>query len=50
MNYLDTHKNRIRESARTNPLKAYFLGGFQHCSAKQKRQVYEYLKSLRRVQ
>ena len=26
MDYIDTHKNRIRISANKNPLKAYFLG------------------------
>lgn len=47
MNYIDTHKNRIRQSARSNPLKAYFLGGFDQCTEKQKKQVYAYLKLVR---
>ena len=48
MDYIDTHKNRIRLSARSNPLKAYFLGGFELAKAKQKRQVFAYLKQLRK--
>jgi hypothetical protein len=47
VNYIDTHKNRIRESARRNPLKAYFLGGFELCKSKQKKQVFDYLKKIR---
>ena len=47
MNFVDTHKNRIRESATSNPLAAYFLGNFHLCKAKQKRQVYDYLRQLR---
>ena len=47
MNFVDTHKNRIRDSATSNPLAAYFLGNFHLCKAKQKRQVYDYLRQLR---
>ena len=46
MDYIDTHKNRIRISANKNPLKAYFLGGFDLCRAKQKNQVFAYLQQL----
>jgi|TARA_A100001037_G_C14959117_1_gene548595 hypothetical protein len=46
MDYIDTHKNRIRISANKNPLKAYFLGGFDLCRAKQKKQVFAYLQQL----
>lgn len=47
MNFIDTSKNRRRESATSNPLAAYFLGNFHLCKAKQKKQVYDYLKSVR---
>ena len=47
MDFVDKHKNRIRESALRNPLKAYFLGGFETLPAKSKRQVFAYLEALR---
>ena len=47
MNFVDTSKNRRRESATSNPLAAYFLGQFHLCKAKQRRQVYSYLKQVR---
>ena len=48
MDFIDTYKNRIRTSARKNPLQAYFLGGFHLCRAKQKKQVYAYLQQLQK--
>jgi len=50
MNFIDKHKNRVRESALQNPLKAYFLGGFETLPAKSKRQVFAYLEALRNKQ
>ena len=47
MDFVDKHKNRVRESALRNPLKAYFLGGFETLPAKSKRQVFAYLQALR---
>ena len=48
MNFIDTYKNRQRESATSNTLAAYFLGHFHLCRTKQKKQVYDYLKLIRK--
>ena len=47
MDFVDKHKNRIRESALRNPMKAYFLGGFETLPAKSRRQVFAYLTAVR---
>lgn len=49
MNYIDTHKNRIRESARRNPLKAYFLGGFETLPPKLQKETIRFLNKCKRT-
>ena len=48
MNYIDTHKNRIRESAKRNPLKAYFLGGFETLPPKLQKETIRFLNKCKR--
>ena len=44
MTFIDTHKNRIRLSAMQNPLKAYFLGGFETLPLSVQRQTIKFLR------
>ena len=48
MDYIDTHKNRIRQSALRNPIKAYFLGGFETLPKKVQKETIRFLNKTKK--